>query len=84
MPLIGNTSDVGIGAMNSYGISHGMTDWNIWRAVATWRVYQLSRVPLPVLARGLRLSPRYLSGLLEHCPAVDDQQLRHLRDSETA
>jgi integrase len=82
--IISNTSDVGIGAMNAYGISHGMTGWNIWRAVATWRVYQLSRVPLPVLARGLRLSPRYLAGLLEHCQGVDDLQLDSLSDSETA
>lgn len=83
-PLIDNTSDVGVGAMNAYGISHGMTGWNIWRAVATWRTHQLSRVPLPVLARGLRLSARYLSGLLEHCPEVTDEQLLALRDADSA
>lgn len=76
-----NTSDNGVAALHSYAREHGMDCWDIWRATNTWRVHQLCRVPLPVLARGLGLSAAHLAGLLAHCPEPDDDALAALGDA---
>lgn len=78
--VLANTTDNGVWALHDYARSHGMAGWDVWRATNTWRVHQLSRVPLPVLARGLALSPAHLAGLLAHCPTPDDEALTALAD----
>ena len=76
-----NTSDNGVWALHTYAREHGMDGWDVWRATNTWRVFQLCRVPLPVLARGLGLSSAHLAGLLAHCPEPDDDGLAALGDA---
>ena len=78
--VLTNTTDNGVWLVHDYARTHGMPDWDVWRATNTWRVHQLSRVPLPVLARGANLSPAHLAGLLVYCPAPDDTSLALLGD----
>ena len=78
--ILTNTTDNGVWLLHDYARTHGMPDWDVWRATNTWRVHQLSRVPLPVLARGANLSPAHLAGLLAYCPAPDDTSLALLGD----
>lgn len=79
--VLANTTGNGVWGLHTYAREHGMDGWDVWRATNTWRVHQLCRVPLPVLARGLGLSPAHLAGLLAHCPEPDDDALAALGDA---
>lgn len=79
-PVWVNSSDSAVCTMHAYARSHGMAIWDPWRATNAWRVFQLGRVPLPVLARGLTISASHVAGLLNFCPNPDGDALAALCD----
>lgn len=58
--------------VSMFAKSHGVTLWNPTRATNTWRVFQMSRVPLPVLLRGVGVSASHLQSLVSYCDEVSD------------
>lgn len=77
-------ADTALVRMNEYARSHGMTGWSTTRAVNTWRITQMSRVPLPVLLRGTNRSASHIAQLLVHCPIPGPDALAALSDDPKA
>lgn len=79
-PVWVNSTDSAVCRLHAYARSHGMAIWDPWRATNAWRVFQLGRVPLPVLARGLTISASHVAGLLNYCPIPDGDAMAALFD----
>jgi hypothetical protein len=60
-----------INQMSQYVKERGAKNFDGYRAVNTWRVWALTRVPLPVLARGLNLSSGHIANLHSQVRAED-------------
>lgn len=76
--------DMSLSRMNEYARNHGMSKWSTTRAVNTWRIIQMNRVPLPILLRGANRSASHIAQLLAHCPVPNGDALTALADSPKA